>query len=203
MRTRHFVYGLGLLLVANLAAPCYAADDPGAPSTFIAQLARQALRSANDKTLSSIDRQRRFEGLLDKDFNVPRIASFVLGRYWQTASDGERQEFTAVFRDFLARSYSQRFAEYSGEPFRVLRQRAESATSTVVYTEVDRPDTDQPLEVDWRVADHDGYRIDDVSIAGISMALTQREEFSSFLQRNGGSVSRLIRQLQVKMSAQR
>jgi phospholipid transport system substrate-binding protein len=72
----------------------------------------------------------------------------------------------------------------------------------VVYTEVDQPGSDQPLKVEWRVVDHDGYRIDDVSIAGISMALTQREEFSSSLQRNGGSVSSLIRQLHVKMSAQ-
>lgn len=203
MRTRHLVYGLGLLLAANLAAPCYAAGDPDAPSIFIADLARQALRSADDKTLSYVDSERRFEGLLDKDFDVPRIASFVLGHYWQTASASERQEFTAVFRDFLARSYSQRFAEYGGEPFRVIRQRAESATSTVVYTEVGQPGSDQPLKVEWRVVDHDGYRIDDVSVAGISMALTQREEFSSSLQRNGGSVSSLIRQLQVKMSAQR
>ena len=202
MRTRHVAYGLALLLLAALAAPGYAADDPGAPSAFVADLAHKALLSVNNKTLSSLDHQRQFEVLLDEDFDVPRIASFVLGHYWQKASDTERQDFTAVFRDFMVRTYSQRFTGYNDESFRVVRQRAEGANSTVVYTEISQPASDQPIKVEWRVSDREGYRITDVSVAGMSMALAQREEFSSSLQRSGGDVSSLIRQLQVKMSAQ-
>ncbi|MGO8917794.1 MAG: phospholipid-binding protein MlaC [Stellaceae bacterium] len=202
MRARCLAYSFALLLLAGLAAPCFAADPAQAPSAFVAALAQKALLSANSKTLSAGDLQRQFAGLLDEDFDVPRIASFVLGRYWQKASESERQEFTAVFRDFMVRTYSHRFTEYSGETFRVIRQRAESATSTVVYSEISQPASDQPLKVEWRVAGKDGYRITDMTVEGISMALAQREEFASTLERNGGDLPGLIRQLQVKMSAQ-
>ena len=202
MRTRHHVHGLALVLVATLATPCYAADPAEAPSAFIAELAHNAFLSADSKMLSSGDRQQQFEGLLDKDFDVPRIASFVLGHYWQKASDAERQEFTAVFRDFMIRTYYPRFSEYSSASFKIIRQRAESATSTVVYTEISQPASDQPIKVEWRVADKGGYKITDMSVDGISMALAKREEFSSSLERNGGDLPGLIRQLQVKMSTQ-
>lgn len=191
-----------MLLLAGLATPGHGADAAETPSAFVAELAHQALLSVDSKTLSSVDRHRRFEALLDADFDVPRIASFVLGRYWKTASDAERQEFTAVFRNSLVRTYSRRFTEYSGNSFRVIRERAEGATSTVVYSEISQPASDQPLKVEWHLIDRDGLRIIDVSVDGISMALAQREEYSSALQRSGGDVSSLIRQLQVKMSAQ-
>jgi phospholipid transport system substrate-binding protein len=201
MRTPPLAYGLAMLLFASLAAPCYGAAAGETPSAFIAELAHQALLSVNSKTLSAIDRHRRFEELLDADFDVPRIASFVLGHYWKTASDAERQEFTAVFRDSMIRSYSRRFTEYGGDSFRVVRERAESASSTVVYSEISQPASGQPVKVEWHVIDRDGFRIIDVSVGGMSMALAQREEFSSALQRSGGDVASLIRQLQVKMSA--
>jgi MlaC protein len=47
-----------------------------------------------------------------------------------------------------------------------------------------------PIEVDWRLAESDGrYKISDVSIDGVSMALTQRSEFAAIVQRNGGRVA--------------
>jgi phospholipid transport system substrate-binding protein len=202
MRARYFIRALSLLLLASLAAPCYAAAPPGAPSAFVAELARQALLSVNSKTLSSADRQRRLEGLLDEDFDVPRISSFVLGRYWQKASDAERQSFSAVLRDFLVRIYSRRFTDYDGQSFRVVGQRAESATSTLVYSEIGQSVSGQPVKVEWSVVDSDRYRVIDMSVAGVSMVLAQREEFMSALERNGGDLSGLIRQLQAKTSAQ-
>jgi phospholipid transport system substrate-binding protein len=200
VRTRHLVFSLALF--ASLAAPCYAADSPAAQSAFVAELAHKALLSANDKTLTSTARRQRLEGLLDADFDMPRIAGFVLGRRWLQASDTERQQFTAVFRDFMVRTYAQRFTQYNDDSFRIVGQREESPTSTMVYTEISRAASGQPVKLEWRVADRNGYKIVDMNVAGVSMALTQREEFAAVLQRNGGDLPSLIRQLEVKMSAQ-
>jgi phospholipid transport system substrate-binding protein len=202
MHARYFVHALALLLLANLAAPCSAADSLEAPSAFVAKLARQALLSANSKTLSSADRRRRLEGLLDEDFDVQRIAGFVLGHYWQKASDADRQNFTAALREFLVRSYSRRFTDYNGGSFRVLGQRAESATSTVVFTEIGGLASGQSIKVAWRVVDKAGYRVVDMSVAGTSMILALRDEFMSALGRNGGDFPGLVQQLETKMSAQ-
>jgi phospholipid transport system substrate-binding protein len=202
MRTRHLVHAFAVLLVTSAAAPSSATDPSGAPSAFVAELARKAFLSVDGGTPSSVDRRQLLQGLLDEDFDVPRIAGFVLGRHWQKASDAERQTFIAVFRDFMVRAYSHRFTEYSGRSLRVIGEQAQSATATVVYTEISQPSSGQPTKVEWRVIDRDGYRIIDISIAGVSMALAEREEFASSLQRNGGDLSNLIERLQLKMSEQ-
>jgi phospholipid transport system substrate-binding protein len=197
MRIRHFIHGLAILLFAAYAAPGDAGEAAGQPSAFVTELARKALLSANSDTLSSADRQLHFGGLLDTDFDVPRIASFVLGRHWQTASHGDRRDFTAVFREFMLRVYSRQFAGYNVETFRIVGQRAEGAAGTVVYTEISQPVSGQPVKVAWHVVDRGGYRIVDMSVAGVSMALTKRAEFASYLQRNGGDLANLIRRLKM------
>jgi len=200
MRAPLFACGFGLLLLASFAAPSCGAQLSGDASTFIAELAQKALRFGSDKSLSAADRQRGVETLLDENFDLPRIARFVLGHYWQDAKDSERREFTAVFRDYMVRAYTERFTEYSGESFRVAGQRVEGATSTLVATEITRSTTGRTVKVEWRVAANDGYRVVDMSIDGISMVLVQREEFASAIQRSGAGVPSLI-QL-IKTSAQ-
>jgi len=204
MRTSFLAYGLALLL-AGIASPSSAAQPSGDASAFVAELAQKALRVGNDTSLAAADRQRSVEKLLDENFDLPRIARFVLGHYWHDAKDSERQEFTAVFRDYMVRAYSARFAEFSRPSFRVAGQRAESTTSTLVATEIARSATGRVVKVEWRVASNvassDDYRIVDVSIDGISMVLVQREEFASALHRGGAGVPSLI-QL-IKSTAQR
>jgi phospholipid transport system substrate-binding protein len=201
MRARALACGLALLLLAAVAAPSYGAQSAADASTFVADLAQKALRSGSDRALSAADRQRVFETLLDENFDLPRIARFVLGHYWQDAKDSERQEFVAVFRDYMVRAYSERFTEFNGQSFRVIRQRVEGATSTLVSTEITRSATGEVVKVEWRVAAGDGYRVLDMSIDGMSMVLVQREEFASAMQRSGTGVPSLI-QL-IKTTAQR
>ncbi|HXP98328.1 MAG TPA: ABC transporter substrate-binding protein [Telmatospirillum sp.] len=201
MRTRHLVYALTVLLLGSLSSPSHATDPAANQSAFVSDLARNAILSVASETISPADRQQRLKGFLDKDFDMPRIATFVLGRYWQKASAAERQTFTTVYSDFMVRVYSQRFARYNGESFRIIGQSPEGATSTVVYTEMNQPASGPPLKVEWHVAGSDGYRVTDISIVGVSMALAQRDDFSSFLQQNGGNLSALIQKLQVKTVA--
>jgi phospholipid transport system substrate-binding protein len=200
MRANLLAHSLVLLLLASFAAPSYSAQARGDASAFIAELTQKALRLGSDKTVSVADRQQGIERLLDEDFDLPRIAHFVLGRYWREAKDTERQEFTAAFRDYMVRAYSERFTEYDGGSFRVVGQRVESATSTLIYTEIRRSASGQVSKVEWRVASNGGYKVIDMSIDGVSMVLVQREEFASAIQRNGAGVPSLIGQ--IKMSAQ-
>jgi phospholipid transport system substrate-binding protein len=203
MGTRHFIHALAVLLLVSPLCPLRAGDPPVAgQSAFVSELAQQALLSVSGDTVSAEDRRHRLQDFLLKDFDMPKISSFVLGRYWQKATDTERQMFTAAYSDFLVRIYSQRFTRYSGESFRVLGQQAESATSTLVVTEMTSPSSAQPLKVEWRVVDSDGYRITDISVAGVSMALTQREDFRSILQQNGGNLSILTQRLNEKLASQ-
>jgi phospholipid transport system substrate-binding protein len=194
------VYALSFLLVLAGAAR----SQPAAPSDaggFIARLGSQAIHIMKDDELSTTDRQQRFRVLMKEDFDLPKIARFVLGRYWQQTSDTERQQFTDAFADYMAQMYSARFADYDPQSFRVIKQRADADNATVVSTEITRLATGQPIDVDWRVAKtFDTYKVTDISAGGASLTLAQRDEFSSAVRRSGGSVSNLIQALRVKVT---
>ena len=79
--------------------------------------------------------------------------------------------------------------------------RSQSETRTLVQSQIIRPNGAPPAKVDWLVAKGDnGYKIVDVDVEGVSMILTQREEFSSVIQRSGGTVAALNKELQQKLA---
>jgi phospholipid transport system substrate-binding protein len=183
-----------------LASP--AAIAAGEASTLITDLSSKALAIVTEKGVTTPERQKRLTGIVLDGFDLQGMARFVLGHYWQSASDAERQEFTSVFSDYLVHTYAARTDDYTGSSFHVLGERARSETLTLVNAEVIRPGTTAPVKVIWQVIKTaNGYKIADVSVAGISLAITEREEFSAIMQRNGGHVSGLIQQLRSKTAA--
>jgi phospholipid transport system substrate-binding protein len=63
----------------------------------------------------------------------------------------------------------------------------------IVSTDVITPGAPQPLKIDWRLVNDAGaYKISDVIVEGVSMAVTQRSEFASVIQRHGGQIQGLI-----------
>lgn len=190
---------LALALVLFLA-PAHAAA-PSDAAAFINDLLNKALKTLDNKQLSEEERAKTFRDLLDRDFDMPRISRFVLGPYWREASDQEKQQFQKLFEDYVVRSYATRFSEYSGEQVKVTGSRPESETSTLVQSQVVRQNG-PPAKVDWRVRKQDNdFKIVDVDVEGVSMVLTQREEFSSVIQRSGGTVAGLNKELQQKLAS--
>ncbi|HTT81560.1 MAG TPA: ABC transporter substrate-binding protein, partial [Stellaceae bacterium] len=144
-------------------------------------------------------RLARFRVLFREDFDVPEIARFVLGRYWRVATPDERQEFMRLFQEYIVRAYSARLGAYAGEPFRVVDARPDGDETVVTSQIVEQ--SGQAIAIDWYVTETPmGYRITDVYVGGVSMAVTERDEFASVIQRSGG-VAGLIAQLRQKLAA--
>src|SRR5215469_11733805 len=193
MERRSFLKRILILIAGILAAhqPAAAAADP---SALINNLGSRALDVLGKGTPES-QRVARFRELLREDFDVPGIARFVLGRYWNTATEEQRAEFVKLFEEYIALAYSTRLAEYTGETFKVTGSRPD-ADGAIVSSQIIRPAGAQPVKVDWRLTGRNGaYKIADVSVDGISMAVTQRSEFASVIQHNGGQVQGLITML--------
>src|SRR5262249_57939676 len=91
---------------------------------FMNRLWNQAVELLNNKTDPGI-RQARFRQLLHQDFDGPGIARLVLGPYWRSASDVERQEFVKLFEDYVAIVYAARHANFGGETFKIRRSRGD------------------------------------------------------------------------------
>jgi phospholipid transport system substrate-binding protein len=191
---------LALFLTPALAAaPGIAAEDAGA---FVAEFGSAAMRTMKNPRMAPADRLKTLTALVNADFDLPTIARFVLGRYWEEASESERAEFTRVFTGFMVETYAARFADNGSVSLRVIRQRAESETSTLVATEIARQTTLMPVAVDWRVAKtSDSYKITDISVSNVSLVMAQRDEFGAALFRNGGSLAVLTAQLREKVAA--
>jgi phospholipid transport system substrate-binding protein len=185
------------------SAPAIGAPSQADPASFVDGLVQQALANLRNTQLSAAQRDQQFNILLDKGFDIPRIARFVLGRYWTSASDADRAAFGDLFEQWIVRTYSQRFKDYSGETVQIGTSRPESDTKFVVASQIVHPNGNPPAKVDWHVRKgEDGqYKIVDVEVEGISMALTQREEFASVIQRNDGSVASLNDALRQKLQA--
>jgi len=165
------------------------AEEPQSAAGFVDGLVSDALVVIKDEGLSDQDRQARFEALLQRGFDMPRIARYVLGRYWTTASDNERQAFAQLFQRWVVQTYASRFRGYSGEQMKVVGARDEG-DGTLVTTEITSPSGAPPVKLDWRVAHRDGaYHVLDIDVEGVSMALTEREEIASVIQRSGGTLA--------------
>jgi phospholipid transport system substrate-binding protein len=196
MMRRSLLTAAFVLIAAVLASaiPAAAAADPTA---LISNLGTRALEVLG-KNATPSQRVDRFRALLREDFDVPGIARFVLGRYWNTATEQQRAEFVKLFEDYIALAYSTRLAEYTGETFKVVGSRPD-ADGAIVTSQILRPAGAAPVKLEWRVTGRDGaYKISDVSVDGISMAVTQRSEFASVIQHNGGQVQGLLTMLRDK-----
>jgi phospholipid transport system substrate-binding protein len=200
MRAPSFLVALPVLLLVALALPLksVAAADP---ATLLTDVSSRVLQLISDKQRPDAERAQDFTKLVDETFDVPKIARFVLGQNWRTASDDERQQFGDAFKTYLIQVYWSRFSQYNGQSFKVTGQKAQSDTLTVVNTQIVQPNG-PVVKVDWTVTkDGASFKIIDVSIEGVSQVLTYRQEFASILAQNDGHVSALIAELAKKIKS--
>lgn len=192
-RTALVLMAFGLL---GLAAPRQAAAED--PRAFVSTLGERAIQMLAP-TVSPAQRIARFRELFSTGFDVPGIGRFVLGRYWRTATQQEQQEFLKLFQEYVVRAYAARLGGFGGEPFRVMNSHP-NGSETVVSSEVVL--SSGPIGIDWYLVSENGqYKITDVYVAGISMKVTQRDEFAAVIQRSGGRVEGLLSQLRQKLAA--
>ena len=200
MPLRRNVVSLAAALWLGVALAAGAAAAPDTADEFIRVLADEAIQALADKTLSEGERESQFRDFLSRAFDVLVIGRFVLGRYWRVATPAEREEFETLFLEFVVRTYARRLGEYGGETLNITDVRGGDDSDTVVRSEIVFPGFPE-VRVDWRVRRTGGaYRIVDVTVEGVSLAITQRDEFAAVIRRNGGQVEGLLSALREKTS---
>jgi phospholipid transport system substrate-binding protein len=192
--------GIGFAVIVAAPAFAQAPAVPSGPGQFISGLGGQVVQLIADKQQPEAQRRQQFAGIVRNAFDLDRIARFILGPYWRTASVQQRTEFSQVFATYMIDVYWSDFSRYNGQKLAILGQRQESANTTVVNSEIDQTNGAAPVKVDWRVAaNNDGFKITDVSIAGVSELITYRDEFSNVIAQAGGNVDALTAQLKQKI----
>ena len=173
-----------------------AGNDPG---SYVMEMTTEAINTLTDNSTSQNEKESQFGKLFDKNFDVPSISRFVLGKYWKQASLDQKKKFIKAFRNYVVKTYSSRFNEYSGEQLTLLNFENESNPKIfVVHTGLEIEDASM-IMIDWRIGKKkDRFVILDIIIEGISLAVTQRSEFVSVIDQNEGSIDKLISLLKEK-----
>ncbi len=174
------------------------ADDAMSADQFVRVFAAQILEVIGDRSQPEAERMRRVEVVAADRFDLDRIAKIALGRYWKTAPDAERQEFSALFKAYVLTSYGRRFDEFAQRRLRVVTS-TPAGDDTMVESYVEGGST--PIRLDWRLTPSaDGWRILDLMVEGVSLVLTYRNEFAALIERGGGQLQGLIAELRGRVA---
>ena len=170
----------------------------GDPTAFIVQLGNELVAIVNGAG-SYEEKKRRLEPLIGQAVDIDAIAQFCLGRFWRTSPPAQQQEYTQLFRTVLLNNIAGKLGQFQGVSFAptTTTQREGNAA---VGTTIRRPNQ-QPNAVQWIVSQSTGRpKVIDVVAEGISLRLTQRNDYAAVLSRNGNDVGALIRALEEQVS---
>ena len=192
-----FVVTLGLPL------PAHSSDEVGVRAErFIDTLSSAALKLATNTSLSSSERRQEIANILNQGFDMPWIARFVLGRNWRLATPEQRSDYLNLFQAIVEHTYSRQFTDYSGQKVSILGHKIGQRKYIFVRSRIYDPKRSNiNINVNWRlIPNGNSFKIIDVVIEGVSMGVTQRNEYASVLQRNGNSISALIKAMRESLT---
>ena len=170
-------------------------QDVAGAKSFIDSMAQRAIGFLDSDEISEEQRKEEFRKLLNDSFDMKTIGRFSLGTYWKQATAPQQQEYQTLFKNMIVEVYSRRFGDYNGQKLDV-RSAAPTAKGDTLVTTFIVPADGPEIQVDWRVRKEGGqFKIVDVLVEGVSMALTQRADFASVIQRGGGNVEVLLEHL--------
>lgn len=192
---RRLVVGSAAAIAALFALPVLAAD---AASDLIAGTAAEVIEIIKSKPAGPA-RQAAIQQVLQTKFDLPYMGQQALGQFWARTTEPERARFLKAVETAEARSYSERFGHYAGQTLTVGRVTTRSNGVYIVDSKLNQSNG-QPVKLEWEVRDAAGrgLRITDVKVEGVSMVMTRRSDFNSYIQNNGGKVEPLINELEAR-----
>lgn len=214
-QSKFTVYAIAALMGLTAAAPALAMDFRAAPQhdlkisvaddaalapakSFVDKMAQSGIGFLGNEGLTDEQRTAEFRKLLNNNFDMATIGRFALGRYWKTATPAQQTEYQKLFKNMIVEIYSRRFKEYNGQKLEITSARADGDADVIVSSSIIPPEGAK-VKVDWRVRKGGGgYKIVDILVEGVSMALTQRSDFASVIQRGGGNVDVLLEHLRAQ-----
>lgn len=193
LSSHFFAFCLAVALAFTLPiTTARAQSNPGSDAqATIERLGERAMSAIANKSMSKDQKSAEFRKLLSEGFDMETAARFAAGRHWRELSDAQRREYLKLYEDMIIRVYSARFDSYKGQKFRVNGNRIDESGDVVVTSQIIGHGA--PIDVAWRVRQKGKQmRVIDVIVEGVSMAMTQRNDFASVIQRGGNNIGALL-----------
>ena len=174
------------------SANAYSSD----PKQFIAEIVEEAkkiLVASNSKEV----REKELSKMALKVADIKGIGFYTLGSFRKELSEENLKKYSELFEKYFLKSFTSRLSDYSDPKIEVISAEVVNPKYTIVRSVLLATDKKPEVKIDWRVytKNPDKPLIRDLIVEGLSLARTQKEEFSSVIQSNNGDVEKLFETL--------
>jgi phospholipid transport system substrate-binding protein len=148
-------------------------------------------------SLTKIERIEKLKEIAKDTVDITGIGFYSLGKHRKNLSKEQLENYKIVFEAYFLKSFSSRLAEYSNPEIEVNSKNIINANYTIVSSTLVATNSRPEVKIEWRVytKDPDNLLIRDLIIEGLSLARTQKEEFSSIINSNDGKIEALLENL--------
>ena len=189
------IFFIFIFLVFGLAQKSFAYSSD--PKQFIQEIvdeAKKILVATNTKEFKT----KNLSEIALKTVDIKGVAYYSLGGYRKSLNDDQLKKYLELFEKYFLKSFTSRLADYSDPKIDVLSADVLNPKYTIVRSLLLATDKKPEVKIEWRVytKNPDKPLIRDLIIEGLSLARTQKEEFSSVIETNNGDVTKLFITLQ-------
>jgi|TARA_B110000114_G_scaffold168485_1_gene191479 phospholipid transport system substrate-binding protein len=163
------------------------------PDIFVQSTVNRAAKTLGGN-LTKKERIDKLKEIASETVDINGIGYYTLGAYRKNISDKQIKEYKILFEQYFLKSFSSRLAEYSNPEIEVVSKKKLNENYTIVSSVLAATEQRPEVKIDWRIytKNTENPKIRDLIIEGLSLARTQKEEFSSIIQGNDGDINALF-----------
>ena len=167
------------------------------PDVFIQSTVNRASQILS-KNISKEEKINQLKSIAKETVDIKGVGFYSLGSARKNLNDSQKIEYLKLFEDYFLKSFSSRLAEYTNPEIEVNDKKVLNKNYTIVNSLLVGTSERPEVKIDWRVytKDPENPLIRDLIIEGLSLARTQKEEFSSILNSNDGDINALFKTLE-------
>ena len=160
---------------------------------FVQSTVNRASEALNDK-FSKEEKIKKLKEIASETVDIKGIGFYTLGAYRKSISDDQIKQYETLFKQYFLKSFASRLAEYSNPEIEVVSKKKINQNYTMVSSILVSTEQRPEVKIDWRIytKNSENPLIRDLIIEGLSLARTQKEEFSSIIQSNDGDINALF-----------
>ena len=188
MKKKFFIIFIFLFALTNNVY-AYSSD----PKLFIAEIVNEAKKILVE-TNSREFKTKKLSEMALKTVDIQGVAYYTIGKYRKELNEEQLKKYLELFEKYFLKSFTSRLTDYSDPKIDVMSAEVINSKYTIVSSLLLATDKRPEVKIDWRVytKNPDKPLIRDLIIEGLSLARTQKEEFTSVIESNNGDVSKLF-----------
>ena len=167
------------------------------PDVFVQSTVNRASQILSN-SISKQEKMDQLEIIAMETVDITGIGFYSLGSKRKELDDNQKKKYSKLFEGYFLKSFSSRLAEYTNPEIEVNDKKVLNENYTIVNSILLGTSERPEVKIDWRIYTKDPKNplIRDLIIEGLSLARTQKEEFSSILNSNDGDINALFKTLE-------